>query len=335
MFENIINNFTQKPLLHSELELTGEIPYGDIEPYRTRALQEIALELDLPGFRKGFVPQDIALKKVGELSVLEEAVEMFVREFYPKLVEEKKIDAIGRPDIRITKLAPNNPIALTIRTALYPKIELPKNWQDISNGVAKEEAAEPTPEELEATLKSLQESRKKDEIAPELTDEFAKSVGAFQTLDELKTKMKEGMFEEKKRMVKEKRRAQILDALLEKTQMDIPGVFVESEQEKMLSQLKDDITRFNISFEEYLKRTDKTEDALRADFREQAEKRAKLQLMLNTLADQEKIEPDEKDIEVEMKHALEHFPDAKPELLRIHIQTVLRNEKVLKMLEAS
>ena len=38
-------------------------------------------------------------------------------------------------------------------------------------------------------------------------------------------------------------------------------------------------------------------------------------------------------VEAEIKHALEHFPEAKPDLVRIHIETVLRNEKVLKILE--
>ena len=72
---------------------------------------------------------------------------------------------------------------------------------------------------------------------------------------------------------------------------------------------------------------------MRNDFRKQATKRAKLQLILNKLAEEEKVEADEKAIEEEMKHALEHFPEAKPGLVRIHIETVLRNEKVLKMLE--
>ena len=34
-----------------------------------------------------------------------------------------------------------------------------------------------------------------------------------------------------------------------------------------------------------------------------------------------------------MKHALEHFPDANPELVKVHIETVLRNESTLKILE--
>ena len=94
-----------------------------------------------------------------------------------------------------------------------------------------------------------------------------------------------------------------------------------------------DITRFNIPYDDYLKRVGKTEEQLKDDFREQAKKRAKLQLTLNKIAEVEKIEAEKEAVEHEMKHALEHFPEAKPELLQIHIETVLRNEKVLRMLE--
>ena len=97
--------------------------------------------------------------------------------------------------------------------------------------------------------------------------------------------------------------------------------------------MRDDVARFGMSYEDYLKQVNKTEEAVRADFYEQGAKRAKLQLILNKLAADEKVEADTTAVEAEMKHAIEHFPDANLELLKIHIETVLRNELVLKMLE--
>jgi trigger factor len=97
--------------------------------------------------------------------------------------------------------------------------------------------------------------------------------------------------------------------------------------------MREDVVRFGVKYEDYLKQINKTEEELRKEFRDQATKRAKLQLTLNKIAADEKIEIDQAQVEQEMKHALEHFPDAKPELVRIHIETVLRNEKVLQLLE--
>ena len=97
--------------------------------------------------------------------------------------------------------------------------------------------------------------------------------------------------------------------------------------------MKEDITKFGLKFEEYLKQMQKTEPQAREEFRTQARKRAKLQLALNKLADEEKVVAEPAAVEVEIKHALEHFPQARPDLVRIHIETVLRNEQVLKLLE--
>lgn len=332
-FEAVAKSFARKNLPGSEAELAGEVPASDIAPYRERALKNVSAELELPGFRKGKVPPEMALKKVGELRILEEAVNLFVRDFYPELVEIQKIDAVGRPTVAITKLAPQNPVGLTIRTAVYPHLELPYNWKELGQRVPLEPVAQVTDEEVAGTLESLRQARKKDDKIPDLNDEFAKSVGAFENLEALKEQIKKGIGEEKKRLSREKRRGAIIEQFLEKTKVEVPAVFVESELEKILAQLKEDVTRFGLTYEGYLKQNQKTEGELRTDFRLQAQKRAKLQLILNKIADTEGIEADTAAVEAEMKHALEHFPTANPELLGIHVTTVLRNEKILQLLE--
>ncbi len=354
-------SFTVKKMPDSQAEIVGDIPADTITPYREEALKHLAEHIEMPGFRPGHVPPDMILKKVGEVAVLEEAVELFMQDFYVTLLQAHKIDAVGRPDIKITKLAPlgrspatgeaGNPVGLVISTAVYPHIELPRNWKTIGERVPAEPAALATDDEVDQTIESLRKSRAQkptpttvnqgpssvsdteDGPLPELTDEFAKSLGAFETVEALKTQIKKGIGEEKERAAKDARRGKIIDALLEKVSVEIPAIFVESEQDKIIGQLKEDIARFNIPYEDYLKRIEKTEEVLRGEFREQARKRALLQLTLNKIAEDEKIEADKEAVEKEIKHALEHFPEAKPELLRIHVETVLRNEKVLQMLE--
>lgn len=341
---DIAKTFALKKLPDSEVELSGDIPAESIAPYRETALIHLAEHVDMPGFRPGHVPTDMVLKKVGEVTVLEEAVELFMQDFYATLLETQNVDAIGRPDIRITKLAPGNPVSLVINAAVFPVVTLPKNWKTIGESVPAELAALATDEEVEQTIKQLRESRAVSPtpvegqeqgapVLPELDDAFAKSIGAFENVEALTTQIKKGIGEEKERAAKDTRRGKIIDALLEKVEVEIPSIFVDSELDKIIGQLKEDIARFNIPYEDYLKRVEKTEEQLRAEFRDQARKRAKLQLTLNKIAEDEKIEADKETVEGEMKHALEHFPDAKLELLRIHIETVLRNEKTLQLLE--
>src|SRR5207253_9060281 len=90
-----------------------------------------------------------------------------------------------------------------------------------------------------------------------------------------------------------------------------------------------------MTFEDDVKQSSKTEEGVRNDFREQAAKRAKLQLTLNKIATEAGIEADKAEADAEMKHAIEHFPDANMALLRIHIETILRNEKTLQLLEGN
>jgi FKBP-type peptidyl-prolyl cis-trans isomerase (trigger factor) len=334
-FTEIAKAFSLKSLPESEVELVGEVPYDALLPYREKALVHMAEHLEMPGFRPGKVPTDMALKKVGEVAVLEEAVEMLVKEFYPELVTTHTLDAVGRPDIRITKLAPGNPVGLTIRTTVYPKVEVHPSWKTLHETVPLEPALPASDEEVAQTLENIRQSRKQGDVVPELTDEFAKAIGAFENVDALKVQVKKGISEEKVRAARDVRRGKLIEALLEKTPMSVPRIFIESEQEKILAQMREDVQKFGTTFEDYLKRANKTEDGIRNEFREQATKRAKLQLILNKLAEEEKIETDEKAVETEMKHALEHFPDAKPGLVRIHIETVMSNEKVLQILEAA
>lgn len=332
-FEALAKAFKKKDLPESEVEFVGEVPYDSVLPYREEALKHIAEHLEMPGFRPGKVPPALAAQKVGEVGVLEEAVEHFVRDFYPELVETLKLDVVGRPNIAITKLAPGNPVGLTIRTSLYPEVTLPKNWRGVAEKVPLEPASPATEEEINQTLESLRQSRKTGDTLPELTDEFAKSVGTFETLEALKAQITKGIGEEKERGARDKRRGKIIDALLAEVKVEIPKIFVESELDKIISQMQEDVARFGVKYEDYLKQINKTESALRKEFRDQATKRAKLQLTLNKIAADEKVEADQEKVEHEMKHALEHFPNAREELVRIHIETVLRNEKVLQLLE--
>ena len=117
-----------------------------------------------------------------------------------------------------------------------------------------------------------------------------KLSATFSDLADLKTKLRQNMKQEKEQKVKEIRRGRLIDELVEKTDVVVPDVFVESELEKILAQMREDVKRFGMGFEDYLKKVNKTEAQMREEFREQARKRAKLQLALNKLAVEESVE---------------------------------------------
>jgi len=86
--------------------------------------------------------------------------------------------------------------------------------------------------------------------------------------------------------------------------------------------------------DDYLKHIKKTKEELEKEWTPAAEKRAQLQLILNEIAKDSDIKPDEKQLEEQVKQLLEQFKDADERRVRIYVASMMTNEAVMKMLEA-
>jgi trigger factor len=341
-----------KKLEKSRVEIESSIEAKKFESWRKKALENINNEITVDGFRKGKVPENILVSKVGEMNVLEEMAELAINEAYPKILIEEKIDAIGRPEIHITKLAKDNPLEFKIITAIVPEVKI-ADYKKISKDqkAKKEKIEDVTEKEIEEAILNIRRSRVDhkghdhekmnaeehqklvDASLPEFNDSFVQSLGDFKNISDFKEKLKEMITEEKKEKAKEKRRIAISDKLIEETVIDLPDVFVESEMRRIESQFSDDIARMGVKLEDYLKHAKKTIEDLRLDWKPHAEKKAKLQLILNEISKLEKIIPDEKEVQNEVDHILEHYKDADKEQVRVYAETILMNEKVFQSLE--
>ncbi len=126
-----------KKLPQSEIEITGEISAGDFENCREKALKELSENVQIDGFRPGKIPEKILIEKIGEQPFLERMAEIALQKEYFKIIEEKNIHAIGRPEVIITKMAKGNPLGFKIKTAVLPEIELP-DYKKIAGEIMKE-----------------------------------------------------------------------------------------------------------------------------------------------------------------------------------------------------
>lgn len=202
---------------------------------------------------------------------------------------------------------------------------------DDSDG-AKEDSKKENEEAEKSEDKKETKSKKKDEDLPELTDEVAKELG-FEGVEDLKKIIRDNLKQEKEMQAKDKRRAKLIDALLEKSKLELPEIVTENELDRMMAQLKGEIANMGLSFEDYLGHVKKTEEDLRKASKPDAEKRAKSQLIINKIAVEEKIEPEKEAVEKELKHLTEHYADADPSRTRAYVEMILTNEAVLKFLE--
>ncbi|MFZ2522794.1 MAG: trigger factor [Minisyncoccia bacterium] len=341
------------PLPERELEILGTITAEKMSEMRTKALKKLSQDAELPGFRKGNAPEALVAQKVGELKLLEEAAEMALQEEYPNILDEHKVDAIGRPEITITKIALSNPLEFKIKTYLAPEIKLSdykkvaaEKGKKVSNDLSASE------KEIEDVIKNIRwnlaheklhkdnpdlnqhnHPEIKDEDLPELDENLLKLIGDFKTLDDLKKKIGENISKEKEIKEKDKKRVEILEAIIDKSQIDLPKIIVDGELDKMMAQFQDDIGKSGLSIEQYLKHIKKSLEDLKKEWRETALKRAKSQVVLNEISKLEGITAIEEDIKKEMDHILSHHKDADRFRVRMYVETFLTNELVLKFLE--
>lgn len=171
---------------------------------------------------------------------------------------------------------------------------------------------------------------------PELTDEVAKTLGApgqFADVADLKAKLKEHLTIEKTREAEAKHRAALTDKIVAESSFELPQVLVDSELGQMFAQMEEDIKRAGLSMDDYLSHMKKSREDLKKEWTPTAEKRARLQLVLNEIAEKENITPDKEALENEVKHLLEHYKNADEARVRVYVASVLQNEAVMKFLE--
>jgi len=175
---------------------------------------------------------------------------------------------------------------------------------------------------------------------PEITDEFARSVGRFKDLEDLKKSIKEGIGLEKKETEKQRVRGEILERITEKTDFQIPEILIKQEQQRLLENLKRDVSeKLKISFEEYLKRIQKTEKEVMDLYLAQAKKRVKEFLVLREIGKKENVKISEEEIEQEANKFLKNYTleqaqkKIDPEKLKEYTKEIIRTEKIFQILE--
>ena len=418
---------TQK-LSESQLEVEVTFSQEEFDEFFDRALFELGKDLEIKGFRKGKVPKEILQEELDLEQVLSKAGEMAIKEAYQKLVLEKNIELIARPEVVIKKVAKGSPFVFSMKIQLIPEIELPDYTKIASSTKFREIVVEE--KEVEDSLRWLQRSRAKfkDKKAPaekgnfveieysspsfremgikrdgfilgeghfipgfeeklvgmkpgeekrdievnlperqnqpvsgkifinvkmkgvkevefpEINDDFARSLGRFKDLQNLKDSIRSGIREEKKEAERLRVREEILEKISKETKFEIPEVLVEREQAQMLENLKKNVSeKLNLSFEDYLKSIKTKEEDLKKMFYEKARANVKKLLILREIAKKENINVDEAELQEEVNKILREYSSPEearekigldPKALKEYTKEAIKHEKVMRLLES-
>lgn len=355
--------FTVTPEAQSQVKIAGEIPYAELLNERSAAIKALGKHVELDGFRKGHVPEAVLVKHIGEMTILGEMAERAIAHMYPHILEAHAIEAIGYPKLEITKLAPENPLGFTALVAVLPavtlgdykaiaaKVNVDKPSLEVTdaeldekiNDILRQKAAYERLQQKAQTPVEVAEGAEEEKPAeepelkiPELTDEVVKGLGQpgqFESVEQFKSKLREHLEIEKKNEVTANHRANITDAIVDSSTIELPQVLIDSELNQMFAQMEEDLGRSKLKMEDYLSHIKKTKDDLKKEWTPSAEKRAKLQLILNEIAKKEDIKADETAVENQTQELLNHYKDADAMRVRVYVMSVLTNEAVMKMLE--
>lgn len=178
-------------------------------------------------------------------------------------------------------------------------------------------------------------------VLPAMDDNFAKSLGKFERLADLKGKLKDNLQYEREHKETDRRRGQLMEKLAETSTFGfIPEILVDREIDSRLQELAQMLALQQKSIDDYLKQQNKTVEQMRAGLRESAQRAVKVGMAMRAFAREQKIEVTDEEIDIQAQEYLARFKDAKSaakqvdsEKLREDISLVLRNQKALDRLE--
>lgn len=332
-----------------ELSLLIEIEKSFLDKFREAGVKAAGKNLEVKGFRKGTAPEKIVIENLGEMAIVQEQAYISLNEILPQIVVNEKIQAITNPKIEITKISASDNLEFKAIFTLMPEVKLP-DYKKITKEIKPEEKVEVTDKEIDEYIEYIRKQRaeadyiqkkttgeevdeKDKDKLPEFDEEFVKTLGDFKGVDDFKKQLKENMLKEKETKSLQSRRIKILEGIVEKTDVEIPDILIEEEVERMYQNFKAQIEGMKINFEEYLKQIKKKEEDLRKDWRADALKRVKVDLILPKIAKEEDLKPDQKKIDDELEHIKEHHKEINVDHARIYITHGLTNEKVFEFLE--
>lgn len=169
-------------------------------------------------------------------------------------------------------------------------VTFPENYQvaDLAGKAAK----------FEVTIHDV-----KEKVLPELTDEFVKefSKEAASTVAEYKEKLKEEIKLEKENLAEKSYSDKVISTAVENAKVSVPEKLVEQEVNSMFEQFTGNLSRQGLSFDLYEQFTGKGESDLKAEMKSDAENKIKTSFVLGEIAEVEKVEVTDADIDAEVK----------------------------------
>lgn len=406
----------KKNISETKVELRFSLTTQEINQAETSALNILAKDLKVKGFRPGKAPLAVAKKEVDPSILADKTIEIAINQALIKALDENSLMPIDQPDVSIDKFVPGQLLDFKATFDVLPKAKLP-NYKKLG---VKPEIPKVTDGEIEETLAKLQkgfaeekkverkaklgdktiidftgiidgkefaggkgtdyplelgagqfipgfeegiigkkageefdlnlvfpkdyhanEFKGKDvtfktklkevkEISlPEINDEFAKKVAKFDKLDDLKIDIRKNLIIQKEEQLKQDFRNKVVDALAEKTKVEIPQSLLHDQSHAMIHDMEHQLSHYGQTMEGYLASINKTEEEwIKSEVEPAAEMRVKAGLALAELSKELKMTATDEEIEAELNRfqtQYQNSPEAMKQLEDPRVKNDIKN----------
>lgn len=415
-----------KKVSDARVEITVTLDKEDLKAAESQALEKLAKEVKVSGFRAGKVPIDVAKKFIPENDLNAETADFAVRNTLIQAFLENEKSPLAIPGAEITKFVPGEMLEYKASADIIPEVKLgdykklgvkkdevkvtekeikeildnyatsmaekkvtkraaklgdevvidfvgKKDGEPFAGGSAKDYKLglgsgafipgfedgivghEPGdkfdlkltfPKDygmkdlagekvvFEVLLKQINEV-----IKPEINDDFAKKIGPFETLADLKKDIKKNLTAQMDYEATEKFKNDLVQALVKKSTVSAPEILVDDQVRAIRSDVERNGASMGMSFEDYIKRAGETPESWEKKAREIAAERVKGSLVLQNVALAEKIaaSDDEANAKIaELREVYKKSPEALKNLkgpnVKMDIKNRLTVEKTLEYL---
>lgn len=141
----------------------------------------------------------------------------------------------------------------------------------------------------------------KEKALPELNDEFAKNLGEFQSLEDLRSAVRQELESTKRNQIEDEVWVQISDELISRNPFEVPQSMVEQELQRMVDTIRFRLSSQNLTFEQ----AGMDENTFKERNREIAEKRVRTSILLDRISQQEGFEINHEELEQALQRTAE------------------------------
>ena len=165
---------TVETLSPTRVRLDIEVAYSEMTSHVADAYKKVATQVNIPGFRKGKVPASMIDQRVGRGTVLDEAINAALPDFYGQAAREHTVAVIGRPVVDVKEFVDNEKLVFTVEVDVRPEVTLP----DFSKIVIDVDDVTVSEEDIDEQIESL-----RTRFGTLTTVDRAIANGDFATLD--------------------------------------------------------------------------------------------------------------------------------------------------------